>query len=222
MKKIVGTLILSLLSAMCLFSFTACGGNENETENEVKTTVIEEEWKASITLITEGNENFACNGYETNGKDRSEVNFKYGSEKKVTYGTMSFKEESSYFYYWTEGSGKNYFVSGDSDNQSKQSIEDEDFQNATMMTRKYYAGGVYLELINDKFSEFTYSEENKEYTGNIEVEGEGAAFVLKFEEGKIINLKINETEGDVEVGYSYTYGTSVTVPDSVKNLPLDE
>lgn len=256
MKKFITTLILSLLSVLCVFAFTACSdGNEKETEKEgteteteIKTTVNEEEWKTALTYFKVDSEeggipiktdypriDFSCNVKSYINGDWDGTN-DYTITLEFNKNAFEYKVGAEAYYGWKDGDTCYMITDGYQTDietgeviecYSKKIISEEESLEGLDAYIFVSAGGIYIcELgLVDKFSEFTYSEEKKEYAMRIDYEEGSCDISIKFVDGKLSLLEItniSEEEGSITTIYKYAYGTTVTVPEYFLNLKLGE
>ena len=255
MKKFITTLILAFLSVLCVFAFTACGNGKEtekgtETEKEAKTTVTAEEWKVALTYFKVNSEeggvpatsnypriDFSCsvksyiNG-DGDGTNDYTITLDFTNN---AYEDKEYKHGGDY-YGWKDGDTCYMIADGgyvDAETgefiecYSKKVTSEEELLEGLDAYIFVSAGGIYIcELgLADKFPEFTYSEDKKEYATRIDYEEGSCDISIKFVDGKLSLLEItniSEEEGSITTVYEYTYGTTVTVPEYFLNLKLGE
>ncbi len=212
MKKFVTTFLLTVLTAVGVCAFTACGGND---EKETVYTVTEEEWKSAMVSISGGETSLKCTYTEESEYGKGVVLLDYDSANKVLrVNNKAYEEYETEYYLWVDGD-KAY----ETDSTKELKVLDmEGYKNTLDQNITYYAGGYLFEYgnLSDKFGEFIYNAETKEYTDTINVENFDVEFRLKFENGKLVKLYAGQ-EGE-KYTCEYTYGVTVTVPDDVKSL----
>lgn len=230
MKRLITTLLLSILSVLCVFAFAACGGDDGEKEQDAgngedKTTVTEAEWKTALTYFKVDSEegvpvesdypriSFSCTVTNTYTDDGEEETYEYtvsiDFDKKAV--ALEFGEEGGY-YAWKDDTtcysiGDGWQVDSETGNTReyyiKETISEEELLEGLDANIFSYASGIYigeLELI-DNYSKFTYSEETEAYTGTFDNEEEGWAYEISV---KFKGGKLAEIKMDI---ISEEYGT---------------
>lgn len=221
MKKLISVAIAGVAATACAFALTACGGDKETTY-----TVTADEWKTAVALLTDANTSVDC----TWKYAEDELNADYFMTYDIVNQALKFKyvsadESIDYLYAW-KGDNSDYFMSSTSDTISK--IDEQEFKTCVNDNFYEYAGGIILKAIKNKFADFSYSEEKKEYSCTINEtipdyakDGVGVNLVVKFENAKIVSMV--STHGNSVYTFTYKYdGVTVTVPDNIKNLPVTE
>ena len=215
MKKFVTTTLFGFAVAACAFAFTACG----ETK-ETSYTVTADEWKTAITSVYDCSQNVQCvtelvkNGSEHEA-DGDVYKLWCDSSTKTIKIELGLENEKLTGYVWAEN-GKYYqYLEGG----VKEEITQEDF---TIMAASYSGNGILQALVEDEqsFANTTYDVDSKQYKGSSVQYGDEFEYSLKFENGKLVQL--SAVIGNLQINTEYKYEkVSVSVPEEIKNLPLD-
>lgn len=217
MKKLISVAIAGVAATACAFAFTACGGDKETTY-----TVTADEWKTAINIIVEGKNNFECEWSYKSDDEEGKYILKYDYANSIV-GFADAGTSGMEVYAWKEAEDDYRYSSFGSNGYDVYKSDKEEFEKGQKDNIFEYGGGLFLPKYSDKFADFTYSEDLKEYTLTDSIEEmDGMEFEIsvKIENAKIVNVS---AKGD-ELSYSfkYTYGTSATVPDHIKNLPVTE
>ena len=117
MKKLFTAILLCILTAIFIFSFTACK-EAPQGEPEVVTTVTAEEWEEALSAVTDGKRSIQC---EYQGKvvvrgDEYITDILFVYDKTNEIAKYDYKSEDvTYELYFWRGSGDKYFVMGTDD-----------------------------------------------------------------------------------------------------------
>ena len=253
MKKLITTLLLSILSVLCVFAFAACGGGDGEKEqgteqgtengggtengsgtesNEDKTTVTEEEWKAAIAVIAERKTSIASAFDVETDEGTEKLILAVDVENNIMHLNDKYKfnegeEGEESIYVWKAGDGK-YYMADEIDKELNKQAIDKEFYDATVKDFLWhYTGANILNGVNasEKFSEFTYDEENKVYAATLPVDSsitdfsDDAELLIYFENGIIVKMQANLIKNKNYYVFNYEYGKTVTIPSDILEAP---
>lgn len=244
MKKLLATLLTGVISVSCAVAFTACGGEREGT------TVTEDEWKTALSYFTvkfdensteivqlNPRTNYTCellSLYNDNGQQTYEVITSSDYKNKV-FGYLFVNDKTGYCG-WKESETFydvviRWYTNGNASYNKRARDVSEVFLGIDLelgwdMGTNVYVGAVEIEATNmaQNYYMFTYSEESAEYTATLpykEGNREIYTFVTaKFECGMLSYLSVDF--GEFSNSYSYTYGTTITVPEKLRNLPFGQ
>ena len=259
MKKFITTLILALLSVLCVLTFMACGDNEseNKTDNtqqgesgntetgdngnkpdasdkddngetgednkpQIVYTVNEEEWKAALLELFDGKHSVTCKSVVNDDEDVWSGIYEFDCINKVEHSDFVYEQGEIEDYTWIENDGKVYAASKIEDMVSKQIVSNE-YYEIVILENLWACGGYFLIdcKIYEKYGDFSYDENDKEYTLTSKTEEDSVNYILKFEDGKLVEffVEVNEI---YTYSYIYTYNKVVTVPENILNMPVTE
>lgn len=224
MKKLFTAILLCLLSATCIFSFTACKKNVDDPLPEEAVTVTVEEWETALSAVSDGKRSIEC---KYHGKvvvygDEyvTDILFVYDKENEIArYDYKS--EDLNYELYCWRGSGGKYYVMGTEASKTfKQEVGKAEFETAVKnYLETAVSGEEIIYEITDKFGEFTYGEESKDYKGNLQLFDLPFEITLKFENGKLVKFDI--LQGETVMAMDFNYNDIVlTVPKEILDMPV--
>lgn len=243
MKKLLAILLTGIISISCAVAFTACGGEQKGT------TVTEDEWKTALSYLTikvdenssefvqlNPRTNFICKELVKSNTDEHTYEVITSCDFKNIVSRLQFindGENDSDGYAWQEGDtyydvGIALYTDSISYHKRERSVDELYIPVAFAFEQSIYAyaGGMDISATNmaQNYDMFTYSEERAEYTATLHYKGENResdTFVTaKFENGMLSYLSVDF--GESSYSYTYTYGTTITVPENIRNLPLGE
>lgn len=219
MKKLITTLLLSLLSVICVLAFTACGGDKKE--EEVRTTVTEEEWKTAVTQLYDGKHN-------VDGKITMEFteetetviyDFKYNHTNQFFW----YKYGNKDYYFWNEND-KYYEYGFEFENAYKDEVDKDDYEELIDDFYKEMACGYFVldgVAENYSFSALTYDEENKVYKATFEQEEISYDCTMKFENGNLVKF-VGVNEQFLTVTVEYNHGNfSLIIPQTIIDMAIE-
>lgn len=221
------------------------GQSEPQPEQpEVIKTVTEQEWKTALGYFmvdfdadnktATGNYsrvNFNC-VMDLGIEGLTNLVYSVDYDKKISFFTMFDEPESWDLYAWEDG-GVFYSAEDLEKEYEKKILESEEQLYNEFEACVAISGGgeIFMMELPDKYELFAYSEENDAYTASLEyIDGDGencsSDVTLKFENGMLCYMEVTTYTVDLgeeliyTVSYTYTYGTTVTVPEFYQNLAV--